>query len=138
MTSWIYPANAKLYDVFGAFGQPETYWPRNSNVEEGDTLYIYLAAPYKQIAFVCKVLRSDLTGSAILKEVEPFFKQPVEDPDPLKRFLQVKVLKNLEISDSSSVNYASLKQNGLGGMLMGPRKLENCPELLAYIEEQLS
>jgi len=33
--------------------------------------------------------------------------------------------------------YKHLKQNGLNGMLMGPRKLENNPTLLDYIQRSL-
>ncbi len=138
MTSWIYPANIKLYDVIGAFDQPETYWPRNSKVETGDSIYIYLAAPYKQIAYACDVLRTDLTGSSILEKVQPFFRMPVEDADPLKRFMQVRTKTRFELGENSPLSYKSLKENGLSGMLMGARKLENSPDLKAYIEGQVS
>ena len=36
----------------GVFGELETYWPINSKVAAGDVVFIYLAAPYKQIKFV--------------------------------------------------------------------------------------
>lgn len=136
MNHWLYPANTKFYDVIGAFSNEETYWPRNSNVEAGDILFIYLAAPYKQIAFKCEVIRADLTGDKILKEVSAYFKEEPKDPDPLKAFLKVKTLSRYDLEPTGPLALAFLKEHGLKGMLMGPRKLENAPELKGYILEQ--
>ncbi|MCG8490440.1 MAG: hypothetical protein MI743_02390 [Sneathiellales bacterium] len=133
---WLYPANTKFYDVIGAFSNDETYWPRNSNVQAGDTLFIYLAVPYKQIAFKCEVIRADLTGDKILKEVSTYFKQEPKDPDPLKAFLKVKTLSRYELDPKGSLTLSYLKDHGLKGMLMGPRKLENAPDLMRYIMDQ--
>jgi len=133
---WLYPANTKFYDVIGAFSNEETYWPRNSNAEVGDILFVYLAVPYKQIAFKGEVIRSDLTGDKILKEVSAYFKEKPKDPDPLKSFLRVKVLSRFDLDPKGPLALPFLKDHGLKGMLMGPRKLENAPELKNYILQQ--
>ena len=54
---WIIPANLKYYDVFGElkrFGVIE-WRQRLKNVCEGDTVYIYLSALQRYIAFKCIV-----------------------------------------------------------------------------------
>ena len=82
MTHWIVPANTKFYDVMDAFKQIETYSPVNSKVSVGDTVYIYLAAPYKQIGFVCDVLDVGLDQDSILKHIRPFFKNKLAEKNP--------------------------------------------------------
>jgi hypothetical protein len=36
MVHWLFPANLKFYDVFGAFRKTDTYWPTNTSVAVGD------------------------------------------------------------------------------------------------------
>jgi hypothetical protein len=138
MTHWIYPANTKYYDALGAFSEAETYWPINSNVSAGDTVYIYLAAPYKQIGFVCEVLETGLDKDSIIEKARSFFRNADthEHKKKSKPFMKPGVSSAIELTGESTLNYYSLRENGLNGMLMGPRKLENNPELLNYILEQ--
>jgi len=69
MAHWLYPANVKFYDVLGAFAQPSTYWPINSKVEVGDQVYVYLAAPHKQVGFACEVMAVDIELDEIIEQV---------------------------------------------------------------------
>ena len=137
MTHWIIPANTKFYDVFGAFREAETYWPVNAKVSTADIVYIYLAAPYKQIGFVCEVLDTNIPPEAILHHVRQFIKGPASEKGPTKQFMKLKPISTIAIDKDSPVNLENLKQNGLTGMLMGARKLENNPTLLKYIKRSL-
>ena len=134
MTHWLIPANTKFYDVLGAFHEPETYWPVNSNVSVGDTVYIYLAAPYQQIAFVAEILEIDLDSKFAFDRVKPFFKGEIENSKPNKSFMRLKTHSIIPLEGQEQLSYASLKENGLNGMLMGARKLENNPQLFEYIQ----
>jgi hypothetical protein len=49
MSSWLYPANIKHYDVFTAFKQTSVAWPINSKIELGDSVYFYISAPHQNI-----------------------------------------------------------------------------------------
>ncbi|MDH3974926.1 MAG: hypothetical protein OEV42_11665 [Deltaproteobacteria bacterium] len=135
---WLYPANTKFYDVIGAFSQAETYWPVNSNVIVGDTVYIYLAAPYKQIAFVCQVSEMNLGEEKIIDYIRPFFKKAPQNKKPSKSFMKLQGISKIPIEKESRLSYSFLKENGLNGMLMGPRKLDNNPLLFNYIKGNLS
>jgi len=137
MTHWLIPANPKYYDVFGALRQLETYWPINVNVSVADTVYIYLAAPYKQIGFVCQVLEIDLDQGSIFESVRPFIKQAVGDKGQSKRFMKIRPISTISIEGDSLLGLEHLRENGLSGMLMGARKLENNPSLLDYIRRNL-
>jgi len=133
MSHWLFPANTKFYDVLAAFSQSQTYWPKSATVLPGDTVYIYLAAPYKQIGFVCEVLEIGLQSAAVLEEVRPFFKgEPPADKQG-KEFIKLKPIQTIELQKDSLLGLSYLKAHGLNGMLMGARKLENNPPLFEYI-----
>ena len=48
--------------------------------------------------------------------------------------MKLKVSKRIALDKGSLLSLEFLKPNGLNGMLMGPRKLENNPALLTYIQ----
>lgn len=134
MISWLIPANTKFYDVFAALEQPETYWPMNAKLSDGDVIYLYLAAPHKQIAFVCEVLATGLGFSNIADKVTPFVKGETSDAPNAKAFMKIKPLKSVPLEKDSLLALAQLREHGLNGMLMGVRKLDNNPKLLNYIQ----
>lgn len=134
MTSWLYPANVKFYDVLGAFAAPQTYWPQNSKVAIGDLIYIYLAAPHKQIGYICTIEQINYEQDEIIDQIKPFFKDDGKGGKNGKKFMQLKTIKNLELKENAFTAYSLLKENGLTGMLMGPRNLNNNQPLLTYIE----
>lgn len=134
MTHWLYPANIKYFDVFAAFEKRETFWPVNSTVQLGDVVYIYLAAPYKQVAFRADVEEVGLPLDVVLPSVKTFIKGNISSDKENKAFMRLTGIEHFELSETSLLSYGFLKEHGLKGMLMGARKLENCPELLAYIK----
>jgi hypothetical protein len=137
MTHWLFPANTKRYDVFSAFNENETYWPMNAKVLTGDVIYIYLAAPYQQIGFVCEVLDTGFELDNIIEKIQPFFKNEIGNKKPSKSFMKLQTILKIPIENEMLLAYKFLKQNGLNGMLMGPRKLENNLTLLDYIKKNL-
>lgn len=140
MTHWLFPANTKFYDVMGAFAAPQTYWPMNAKVEVGDCIYIYLAAPYKQLAYITEVTEINLELAQVLEDIRPYFldgESPGKDGKRPKPFIRLKTLRAIELNENSPVSLRYLKEHGLKGMLMGARKLENNPDLLSYITNSL-
>ena len=133
-THWLIPANTKFYDVFAAFGREETYWPMNAKIAAGDVVYIYLAAPYKQIGFVCDVLETGFDVDEIIEDLRGFIKGEAGGDGPAKPFMKLKALRSLPIEKNGVLGLANLRENGLNGMLMGARKLENNPPLLEYMK----
>jgi len=137
MASWFYLSNVKYYDVLGAFESSVQYWPMKTKASVGDTVYIYLAAPYKQIAFKCKVVRTDIELEEISSETFPFVKCEI----PEKRmglFMEFSIEVSVPLDTASPLSYNYLKERGLKGRLMWPRNLDKTPELLEYIEESIS
>lgn len=135
MSSWLIPANTKFYDVFPAFARDETYWPMNAKLSPGDTVYIYLAAPFKQIGFACDVLGTGYDLIDIRDQVIPFLKGDVGNGPNAKPFMKLGATRTMLINPESALSLGNLRKNGLNGMLMGARKLENNPMLFGYIKE---
>ena len=134
MAHWLYPANVKYYDVFEAMKENTVYWPMNSKVIVGDKISIYLAAPHKQIAFLCRVSETDVSFDDALHKVEKYIKGDVDQSKKSKPFMKMHLLRGFKLDEETLLSYKHLKNYGLNGMLMGPRKLDNNPELLTYVE----
>lgn len=135
MSHWLIPANTKFYDVFSALKQDKTYWPMSAKISCGDSVYIYLTAPYKQIGFICDVLETDIDMNDIIEHVRTFIKGDTKDDKPSKPFMKIKPVQSIEINENSALSLTYLKENGLNGMLMGARKLDNNPALFEYIKK---
>ncbi len=133
MSHWLIPANTKFYDVFSAFKQDQTYWPVNAKISPGDGVYLYLAAPHNQIGFFCNVLTTDHQLDEVINEVLPFIKGRADESGPSKPFMKLKTVQSIALEENSALSLENLRQNGLKGMLMGARKLENNPQLFSYI-----
>ena len=132
MTTWLYPANPKYYDVLGAFRKERTpIWPISSNVEKGDIVNIYVGAPYKQIICKCKVISIDSDGDDILAQDNRYLKVEMKEID--KQFMRLNVVQNYPIIEDGPTSFLVLKENGLKGSIMGPQKLENNLQLKEYL-----
>ena len=60
-TSWLIPANPKYYDIQKAFADSDTIlWKQSSSIIVGDTLYLYVAAPYSCIMYKCQALEVNI------------------------------------------------------------------------------
>lgn len=60
-TSWLVPANPKYYDLEKAFMESDTIlWKQSNAVIVGDTIYIYMAAPFYCILYKCKAIDVDI------------------------------------------------------------------------------
>ena len=137
MTHWLYPANIKYYDVPAAMAQDETFWPMNSTVTVGDRVFIYLAAPHKQIGYACDVTETEINEASVRDHVRPFLKGEPEPKKSSTPFMKLRPEQGIPLETDSVLGLQQLKQHGLKGMLMGPRRLENNPQLLEYITGSL-
>lgn len=53
---WLIPANPKYYDIMGAFDdQDEITWKQSTDIQVGDTVFMYVTSPVRAIIFRCKV-----------------------------------------------------------------------------------
>ncbi len=135
MADWLYPANVKFYDVLAAFKEEDAVWPINSKVGVGDNVYIYLSMPHKRIGFVTSVMQTNLSDDLIRIRTSPYIKNADREKPKDKAFMRLGNIKSFLESSDDALSLKSLKSNGLKGILMGARKLDNNPELLKYIKD---
>ena len=58
---WIVPANPKYYDIEQAFADAaEIDWKQGAGIRQGDTVFMYVAAPVSAILYKCKVTKTDI------------------------------------------------------------------------------
>ena len=59
---WLVPSNPKYFDIVSAFEElDEITWKQgNDNIQVGDTVYLYVGAPYSAILYKCKVTETDI------------------------------------------------------------------------------
>lgn len=93
---WIIPANPKYFDVITYIESlPVFSWKQPKNIKLGDTVYIYLGAPYSAILYKCKVIELDLYD-------EP--KNPIMNLELIKKY------------DPKEYQFAKLKEYGLNSV----------------------
>lgn len=133
MQHWIVPANLKYYDALSAFRTGESFWPVRNKVAVGDVFFLYLAAPYKQIAFECDITELGLAFADIIEHTSRFMTRPASADREHQEYMRLKVKQEIPLEKNSPLSYGWLKENGLRFSLMAPRKLDKYPELLGYV-----
>lgn len=59
--SWIIPSNPKYWDIITYWANTdESIWNQGRGIILGDTVYMYVGAPYSAIMYKCKVIETDI------------------------------------------------------------------------------
>ena len=130
MNNWIIPCNLKYYNVFGAFDDLNKLdWKQtNPCVKTGDTVYIYVGAPYSAIIFKCLVTKTDLETVEI-DDSKYAIKGEVYETYP--RHMELTLIKKYPPDLFQS---GILVGHGLKGRVMCPRRMEE--SVLHYIKSK--
>ena len=105
---WIIPANPKYYDVVGAFEASDIVtWKQSSDIHVGDTIYMYVAAPYSSILYKCRAVEVDIPYNFSDENLT------------LKQAMKVELLKKYE---SGVWSFERIKQFGVYAV-RGPRNM---------------
>jgi len=111
--NWIVPCNAKKFDVIKHFETHDiAVWKNSFTIKVGDTIYLYLSAPYGEIKYRCRVisdqvseeLLADHSYAKVEKASNNYFSKKVKYMVLQKEFLYPEGLLTLE----------ELRKNGLG------------------------
>ena len=58
---WVVPANPKYYDIEQAFeAADEIDWKQGAGIRDGDTVFVYVAAPVSAILYKCRVTKTNI------------------------------------------------------------------------------
>ena len=103
---WLVPANPLYYDVINAFNDTDTIlWKQSSRIRPGDTVYLYVGAPFSAIMFKCAVMETDI----------PF--EFRNDQVSMNRVMRIKLLRRY---DGREFTFKKLNECGIRAV-RGPR-----------------
>ncbi len=106
--NWLIPANPKYYDVINIFKDSDiAIWKQSNKVLPGDTVYLYVAEPYKSIMFKCIVIEADIPYEFKNSNVS------------MKKVMKIKLLKKYKKDEYS---YSILNKYGIKA-IRGPRSI---------------
>ncbi|MCH5162854.1 MAG: MmcQ/YjbR family DNA-binding protein [Clostridiales bacterium] len=107
-TSILVPANPKYYDIKKAFEENDVIlWKQSNTIIPGDTVYLYVAAPYSCIRYKCVAVEVDI---------------PYDYTDENVSMNKVMKLKRLYTYDTAQFGLDRLKKHGVVSV-RGPRKV---------------
>lgn len=106
---WVITCNPDFYKVEEAYAkEPILDWRQSNNIEIGDIVYIYVAAPIKAILFETKVVAIDKPTSTI---DDSDFIIVGENYVGKDRYMELELVKTFP---KELLDYEFLKDNGLG------------------------
>lgn len=107
-TSWLVPVNPKYYDIQKAFDESDTIlWKQSSSVIVGDTIYLYITAPFSCVLYKCVAVDVDI---------------PYKYDDGKVRMNNVMKIKLLHTYDKDMFTLAKLQEHGIVSV-RGPRSI---------------
>ena len=107
-TSWLVPVNPKYFDIEKAFSENDIIlWKQSNSVIVGDTVYLYITAPYSCVLYKCKAVEVDI---------------PYEYDDGKIRMKKVMKIQRLHTYDKSKFRLDELKEHGIQSV-RGPRSI---------------
>lgn len=105
---WLIPANPKYYDIINCFNDTDTtMWKQSSNINVGDIIYMYVAAPYSAILYKCEAVEVNI---------------PYGYKDKNISMSKVMKIKLLERFDKDKYTFDKLREYGIKAV-RGPRTM---------------
>lgn len=125
---WVIPCNPKYYDIVGAFSKFDVIeWSQTTNINAGDTVFIYVGEKYKSIMFKCEVISANLHGD---RSNEDYIFYEGMDKDPDACYMKLRLLHKYKIGE---LPLRELRENGLTNV-QGRSKVTR--QLLKYINSK--
>ena len=127
--NWIIPCNIEKYNVIGAFNKYTSLdWhvsQQTQKIKSGDTVYIYVSAPYSRIMYDCVVEKTGI----ITPEIND--SEFVIDGkwDNSLGYFRIKLVRKLS---SLNLSLSDLNDNGVAGNIQGARTITESTK--TYIE----
>lgn len=119
--SWLVPANPKYYDLRAGIEENQAglfLWKQSSKVAVGDTVYLYVAAPFSAIRYKCEAVEVDI---------------PHRSRNPHVKLTRVMRLRLLRCYDDPPIGLETLRAHGVYAV-RGPRGIPR--SLIEEIEHQ--
>lgn len=124
MSYWLTSCNTKHFDIIEHFKDNKyVVFRKEGLMQNGDFVYIYLAAPYKQIKYRCKIIDNKLNAEE-LKE-HPYAINPYASS---QTYMKLELEKEFDLG---ILLFSELKEYGLG-QVQRPSRVDG--KLLQFIQ----
>lgn len=105
---WLIPANPKYYDIINCFNDTDTtMWKQSSNINVGDIIYMYVAAPYSAILYKCEAVEVNIPYDYKDKNIS------------MSKVMKIRLLKKF---DKDKYTFDKLREYGVKAV-RGPRAM---------------
>ena len=119
MSTWIIPCNLSYYNVVGAFNTfAQIDWKQSTNIQVGDTVYIYVGRPVKAVLFKCIATKTNLPKAEV--DDSAFVINDIE----YGNYGNYMELKWIEKYPEDKFTLDKLIAEGLRGNIQGPRRID--------------
>lgn len=134
--NWIVPCNIKYFDVETHFQNNSfVVWKNSFTIRVGDTVYIYIGAPYSQIKYRCTVV-SDEIDEETLTENSYAIQEKTSHNYFSKKTKYIKMHMDYEYPNDL-LTLSKLREHGLGQVQIQARTGRNLQRYLSQIDEEL-
>ena len=132
MSTWIFVASLnrfKVHDFIRDYGFIE--YLQTNKVTEGDTVYLYITAPYSHVEYKMIVERANIPFNEAFDD-RAYSNSPNISWPPLEseKFVRLKAIKRIQTDD---LNFKHLQEHGFHLTMQTNRKISG--EVADYIEE---
>lgn len=130
--NWIVPCSVKFYDVVGHLKEKKTIvWRKVSALREGDTVYLYLGAPYSEIKYRCRIINDNVDEQTLAENA-----YAIRKSDRMRKFKYL--LLELEYTYPDGVlSLDKLRAHGLGQTQTQARTDRKLQAFINSVNEEL-
>lgn len=127
-SEWVIPCNPKFFNIHGAFNKFDALdWRQSTNIQVGDTVYLYIGVIDQAIMYKCQAVAVDLFGTGEIDDSE--FDLSGEG-EVQGRYMRLRLVEKYP---KDRYPLAELKKNGLRSV-QGPSRVT--PELRDYLQKK--
>jgi len=130
--NWIVPCSVKFFDVVKHFEENDTIvWRKVSALKKGDTVYIYIGAPYSEIKYKCHIIDEDV-DEKILRSNEYAIRKT--ESGKRQKYIQMKLD---HVYEDGELTLDKLRANGLGQTQIQARTDRRLQAFISDVDRRL-
>lgn len=111
---WIVPCNIKYFNIIEHLKTNQTaVWKNSFTIKTGDTIYIYIGAPYGEIKYRCRVISDSVSDELLQQNPYAIQKQPARNFYSSKKPKYIQFEMEYEYPEGT-LSLNRLREHGLG------------------------
>lgn len=134
--NWIVPCNIKVFNIIEHFEtNKKAVWKNSFTIRTGDTVYIYIGAPYGEIKYKCIVTNDAVDDELLQKHPYAIVNKPSNNYFSKKiKYIEFELV---ETFPEGSLTLAKMKEHGLGQVQIQARTDRGLQQFITSVENRL-